>query len=389
MRGHMGRDPKEEFFVRFLLRAATLSGVIAMLISASTSVFADGGGASNAVFVETNGTTGNAILAFHRAGDGTLTQVASHPTGGLGGAAIGAAVDPLASQGALAYDSAHGLLLAVNAGSDSVSVFAADGDNLQLVQVIGSGGSFPASVAVSGDLAYVLNAGGDGGINGYRIAGEKLHPIERSSRALGLGNANPPFFLASPGQIGFTPDGGKLIVTTKKTGTIDVFNLSPNGRPSDAPTVTASVGPVPFAFGFDGAGRLIVTEAGTSSVTSYNIASNGSLAVVDASVRNHQAATCWVTSARGYFFVANAGSADLSGYAINSAGALSLINGSQVAASTGGGPIDLAASSDGQYLYVESGGTGTVDEFRVSSDGTLVAIGVVAAARGLEGIVAI
>jgi hypothetical protein len=30
-----------------------------------------------------------------------------------------------------------------------------------------------------------------------------------------------------------------------------------------------------------------------------------------------------------------------------------------------------------------------VDEFRVSSDGTLVAIGVVAAVHGLEGIVAI
>jgi 6-phosphogluconolactonase (cycloisomerase 2 family) len=96
-----------------------------------------------------------------------------------------------------------------------------------------------------------------------------------------------------------------------------------------------------------------------------------------------------VTAARGYFFVANAGSADLSGYAINSAGALSLINGSKVAASTGGGPIDLAASGDGRYLYVESGGTGTVDEFRVSSDGSLVAIGVIAAAHGLEGIVAI
>jgi 6-phosphogluconolactonase (cycloisomerase 2 family) len=385
----MGRDPKEEFLVRFLLRAATLGGVIAMLISASTSVFAEDGRAGHAVFVETNGTTGNAILAYHRADDGTLTQVASYPTGGLGGAATGAAVDPLASQGALAHDSTHRLLLAVNAGSDSVSVFAVDGDNLRLSQVVGSGGSFPASVAVSGNLAYVLNAGGDGGINGYRIAGGKLHPIEGSSRVLGLGNANPPFFLASPGQIGFTPDGDQLIVTTKKTGTIDVFNLSRNGRPSATPAVTASAGPVPFAFAFDRAGWLIVTEAGSSSVTSYNVDSDGSLAVVDAGVQNHQAATCWVTVARGFFFVANAGSADLSGYAITSAGTLSLINGSQVAASTGGGPIDMAASGDGRFLYVESGGTGTVDEFHVDSDGTLVAIGVVAAAPGLEGIVAV
>jgi len=68
---------------------------------------------------------------------------------------------------------------------------------------------------------------------------------------------------------------------------------------------------------------------------------------------------------------------------------LSLIKGSKVAANTGGGPIDLAASDDGEFLYVESGATGTVDMFRVSSVGKLVAIGVVAAAHGLEGIVAI
>jgi hypothetical protein len=37
---------------------------------------------------------------------------------------------------------------------------------------------------------------------------------------------------------------------------------------------------------------------------------------VDASVGNHQAATCWVTTARGHFFVADAGSANLSGYAL-------------------------------------------------------------------------
>ncbi len=375
--------------MRFLLRAATLGGVIAALIATSTSVFAEGGDSSQAVFVETNGTNGNAILAYHRGEDGALTQLATYPTGGLGGAAVGAAVDPLASQGALAYDQNQRLLLAVNAGSNTVSVFAADGDHLRLRQVVGSGGDFPASIAVHDRFAYVLNAGGDGSIYGYRIEGARLHPIEGSSRSLGLANANPPFFLSSPGQIGFTPDGNQLIITTKNNGTIDVFNLSENGRPSAAPTVTASAGPVPFAFAFDEEGRLVVTEAGTSSVTSYNINDKGSLTVVDASVRNGQAATCWVTAARGYFFVANAGSADLSGYAINSAGALSLINGSKVAASTGGGPIDLAASGDGRYLYVESGGTGTVDEFRVSSDGSLVAIGVIAAAHGLEGIVAI
>jgi 6-phosphogluconolactonase (cycloisomerase 2 family) len=374
--------------VRFLLRAATLGGVIALMIAASSSVLAESEGANGAVFVETNGAAGNAILAYHRAENGALTQVASYPTGGLGGFAVGAAVDPLASQGALAYDPAHGLLLAVNAGSNSVSVFATEGDHLRLRQVIESGGQFPASITVHGRFAYVLNAGGDGGVFGYRISGGRLRPIDGSARALGLGNANPPFFLSSPGQIGFSPDGSQLIVTTKAHGTIDVFNVNEDGRPAETPQVTVSAGPVPFAFAFDEEGRLVVTEAGSSSLTSYGLNDNGSLTVVDKSVANSQKATCWVTVARGYFFVANAGSANLSGYSINSEGTLSLINGANVAAHTGAGPIDLAASRDGQFLYVESGGTGTVSEFRVNSDGTLSAIGAVPAAAGLEGIVA-
>jgi hypothetical protein len=74
------------------------------------------------------------------------------------GQLAGSVVDHLASQGSLSYDPAHGLLLAVNAGSDTVSVFSACGDRLGLRQVIRSGASFPVSIAVRGDLVYVLNA---------------------------------------------------------------------------------------------------------------------------------------------------------------------------------------------------------------------------------------
>ena len=374
--------------MRFLLLALTVGGGVAVAIATSTSVLANDDGVSHAVFVETNATNGNAILVYDRSSGGALTQVASYATDGFGGVANGAAVDPLASQGALTYDPAHGLLLAVNAGSNTVSVFSADGDRLRLRQTIASGGLFPASIAVHGRFAYVLNAGGDGSISGYRIAGGRLRAIEGSTRSLGLGNTNPPFFLSSPGQVGFTPDGSKLVVTTKMAGTIEVFGLSPSGRPSDTPAVTKSVGPVPFAFAFDEVGRVIVTEAGSSSLTSYKINSDGSLTVIDASVPDGQAATCWITTARGFFFVANTGTANLSGYAINDAGALSLIGGSKVAATTGGGPIDMATSDDGRFLYAESGGTGTINEFRVSSDGALSALGVVPAVHGLEGIAA-
>lgn len=80
-----------------------------------------------AVFVPTNEATGNHIVAYDRGSDGNLTFAASFATGGQGGSLSGAAVDKLASQGSLTYDSSHHLLYAVNAGSNTVSVFRADG----------------------------------------------------------------------------------------------------------------------------------------------------------------------------------------------------------------------------------------------------------------------
>jgi hypothetical protein len=86
------------------------------------------GGAAGAVFVQTDNTSGNAIVAYQRSADGTLTQAGTYPTRGLGGILAGSVVDHLASQGSLSYDTSHQLLFAVNAGSNTVSVFAVHGD---------------------------------------------------------------------------------------------------------------------------------------------------------------------------------------------------------------------------------------------------------------------
>src|SRR6266513_2236339 len=96
-----------------------------------------------------------------------LLAVAS-ATGGNGSAALpGTETDHLASQGSLVYDAAHKLLIAVNAGSDSVTAFRVQGDRLGLADVVASGGEFPAGVAVHGNLVYVLTAGGAGSVTGF------------------------------------------------------------------------------------------------------------------------------------------------------------------------------------------------------------------------------
>lgn len=53
--------------------------------------------------------------------------------------------------------------------------------------------------------------------------------------------------------------------------------------------------------------------------------------------------------------------------------------------------MDAAASTRGDYLYVQAGANGNVDEYRINDDGSLAQIGsvTVADAVGGEGIVAI
>jgi len=376
-------------FSRFLA-AAGVTALAALAPATVAAAHPDGfrPGPAPAVFVQTNDPAGNAVLVYDRAPDGTLSPAGTYATGGNGGAQTGAVVDPLASQGSVVYDAANRVLLVTNAGSDSVSVFAVDGDALQLRQVAPSGGAFPTSIAVHGDLVYVLDTGNTANVQGYRLTGGRLHPIEGSRRTLGITNANPPQFLASPGQIGFSPFGTHLVVTTKATGTIDVFGVSPDGRLTAA-TANPPAGAVPFAFSFDSYGHLVVVEAGTNSVSTYRIPSNNTLAVISGPVTDGQAAACWIAAAgNGNFYVANAGSATLSGYHVAGDGTVSLL---PTTATTAGGPIDLAVSSDGRFVYSENGGAGTIDEFRVESDGSLTSIGQITGlqAHVVEGLAAV
>jgi 6-phosphogluconolactonase (cycloisomerase 2 family) len=364
-----------------------LLGVVVAVVAALATgrAAAADANAAGLVFVQTNESSGNHVVVYERGSDGTLTRAGTYATGGNGGAAVpGSETDHLASQGSLAYDAASRLLIAVNAGSDSVSAFRVTGDRLQLTSVVASGGQFPASIAVHGRLVYVLNSGGSGIVQGFRIAGPLLVPIPNSARSLGLANSDPPFFLTSPGQVGFTPDGSQLIVTTKaSTSTIDAFQVGPDGRLSATPVANVSATPVPFAFTFTPSGRLAAGEAGASAVTTYAIGSDGTLADPK-SQSDGQAALCWIQRVGSYYYVSNTASNTVSSFTISANGQPALL--APIAATTEPGPIDLTSPSEGSFLYAETG-SGTVDEFAVNPDGTLTQLGVVGGLPvGLEGI---
>jgi 6-phosphogluconolactonase (cycloisomerase 2 family) len=347
-----------------------------------------GRAAVGAVFVQTNDRAHNSVIAYDRAADGTLTKVGTYATGGAGAAETGAVVDPLASQGSLTLDQRQHLLFVVNGGSDSITVFDVDGSRLVRRQILPSHGDLPVSVSVSGDLVYVLNARDGGSIAGYHVAGRHVDYVAGSTRALNLApNANPEF-LQAPSQVAITPDRGAVVVATKTHGTLLVFPLT-HGRPAASPVVTPS-GTVPFALSFDRGGHLLVVDA-TGFASSYSVKGDGSLALLSKVGPTGQAAACWTVLVRGTLYAANAGSNSITSFTVER-GQLTVSK--AVAATTGAGPVDLAASRDGEFLYQLAGGSGEVTAYQRAADGSLTKIGTVDTGLGsgvgkpLEGIAA-
>jgi 6-phosphogluconolactonase (cycloisomerase 2 family) len=339
------------------------------------------------VFVQTDNVAGNQVVTYDRAANGTLKWAHTDDTSGLGGVLSGSVVDHLASQGSLTYDQDHALLFAVNAGSNTLSVFSVRGDHLTLQQVVSSGGTFPVSVAVHGNLVAVANAEVGGSIQEYVVLFDHVFPIPGSNRALGLDPTATPQFTNTPGQVAYSPDGSKLIVTTKANGNnIDVFGVGPFGALSAHAVVNSEPGTVPFGITFDHAGHLVVAETGPNALATFKLNGNGTVTAIDA-VPTGQAATCWVAPVKDGFVTSNAGSATVSEYRSGPGGALAL----EGATPTDPGTVDASATPHGHFLYVQTGAKGIVDEFHVKANGALQPIGAVTVANAIggEGIVAL
>ena len=140
--------------------APKLAGLAVVLAMCLGPALAGGDHGKGAVYMMTNEADGNRLAAFARDKRGLLEFPVFYATGGNGtGWGLG-------SQGAIAMDDAGDTLYVVNAASDTISVFDLRHKDPTLVQIISSGGTFPNSIALSGDLLYVLNAGGSvGGVD--------------------------------------------------------------------------------------------------------------------------------------------------------------------------------------------------------------------------------
>jgi 6-phosphogluconolactonase len=346
-----------------------LAAAAAIAVPASASASVDASPVVGHVYVNDNTKGANTIGAFDRHADGTLTPEAGSPFA-AGGAGAGAG---LASQGALQFSADGRFLIAVDAGSNQISVLRIRPDgSLRLVShgVVASGGTLPDSLAVSGDLVYVANSGASSNYTGFRLRPNgRLDPIPGSTITLA---AN-----AAPGDVLFNGAGTKLVGTEVGPSRIDSFTVGSDGLLTAAPGSpfpAQGLGPFGSEFRPTNPDQLFVSNAHNTATNSGTISAftdsrDGTLSpVLDSPFADDQMAPCWVEITHGgqFLFTVNTASGTISRFQIAPDGTLTLLGSTPVGQTGGVGAVDARLSPDGRFLYVDESRIGKVGGFAVT-----------------------
>jgi len=352
------------------IAAAAAAGVVAAVF-ATIGAAAPGGTTAailGHVYINDNTTGVNTVAGFDRLADGTLEPMPGSPFA-VGGAGTGHAQ---ASQGSLQLSADGRYVLAVDAGSNEISVVRIRPDgSLQTTggDVVASNGVGPTSIAVHGDLVYVANAGAGGSnYTGFRLnPGGHLRPIPASTVSLPDGS--------QPGDVLFSGDGSKLVGTRVGTSQIDSFTVDGDGRLAAAPGSpfpAQGLGPFGSEFRPTDPTQLFVSNAhnggvGLGTVSAFSVANDGTLSSIGSSpFPDLQNAPCWVEISHDgrYLFAVNTASSSISRFAIAGGGALTLLGSTQLA-HTPAGAEDARLSPDGSTLWVVDSGADAVSGFSV------------------------
>ena len=332
------------------------------------------------VYVNDNTAGTNTVAAFVRSPTGGLTPVPGSPFN-AGGAGSGTG---LASQGAIQVSSDGRYVLAVDAGSNQISVLRIGRDGalkLAPAGVVFSSGAQPVSVAEHDGLVYVANAGAaDSNYTGFTLTdGGHLRPLAGSTVTLPAS--------AQPGDVLFNSTGTNVIGTRVGTSQIDSFRVASDGRlipASGSPFAAQGAGPFGSEFRPTNPDQLFVSNAhnaaGDGTISAFRVARGGTLSSIGSSpFADKQTAPCWVeiTHDGEFLFTVNTGSGSISRYSIAPDGALTLLGSTQVSSQAGVGAVDARLSPNGQTLYVDEGRVDTLGVFAVDG-GQLTEQGTVA-----------
>jgi 6-phosphogluconolactonase len=383
------------------MRLSRFAALLVLSVGAAVFVVsgaAAAGGASAVVghvYVNDNTAPANSVAGFDRHADGSLTPMGGSPFS-VGGSGTG---HPDASQGSLQLSADGRYLLAVDAGSNEISVLRVkpDGSLQPAGAPVSSGGIDPVSIGVHGSLVYVANAGpgsntGDTNYTGFRLnPGGQLRPVPDSTYVLPNDS--------KPGQVLFNGDGTRVAGTRIATSLIDSFTVGRDGRLSPAPgspydaqafSPAQGYGQLGSEFSPTDPNELFVSDAHVASggaafpglVSSFTDGADGTLTPVGAPVANDGGAACWIEISHDgrFLFVVNTASASISSYSIGAGGALTFLQSTGMG-QIGGGAEDARLSPDGSTLWVVESGTDAVTGFTVDG-GTLTPLTEAAAPAG-------
>jgi len=340
--------------------------------------------ASGYVYLDGNTAGANTIAAYTRARGGSLTPTLGSPFA-AGGEGLGKG---LGSQGAIQTADNGRFVLAVDAGSNQISVLQVNPDG-SLTRVPGSpfssGGVEPVSIAVHGNLVYVANDGNateSANYTGFVLTPfGQLVPLPKST-------VNAPGAANDLGDVLFNSDGTNLVGTEVASSRIDSFQVDFLGYLHAAPgSPFTGQGLGAFGSAFrpsssfpfpNSPNQLFVsnphnvgTDVGT--VSAFDVAGNGELSSIGASpFADLQNAPCWVaiTPDGQHLFAINTGSGTVSRFSIDQRGDLTLLGSTLVNDEGGVGGTDPTITPDGQNLYINETAAHGVAEMTIEG-GTL------------------
>ncbi|MFZ0091389.1 MAG: beta-propeller fold lactonase family protein [Solirubrobacteraceae bacterium] len=372
--------------MRLLSRMSVPVALLAVAIAGPAVASADSGQgtyqAPEHVYLDGNTAGANTIAGFVRHADGSLSALPRSPFA-AGGAGLGAG---LSSQDAVKFAHNGRYLLAVDAGSNQISVLSVGRDG-SLTPVTGSpfssGGVEPNSIAVHDGLVYVSNLGSATAAPNYTgftlTPWGQLHPIPNSTVTLPAGE--------NTGDIVLNNNATKLVGaviggTTPGSSLLNSYRVNWDGTLAAAPGSpfeAQGLGAFGSEFSPINPHQVFVSNAhngaGLGTVSAFDDSWNGTLSSIGTSpFADQQTAPCWIFISHNgrRLYALNTGTGSVSTYSIVNDGTLTLRASTPlsnpVGAITG---TDVTISDNDNTLYVNEAKNGTVGAFKINPDGTV------------------
>lgn len=298
------------------------------------------------VFVLGNEAANNTIYSFNWTENGDLSTSKAFSTGGAGTG------NPLRSHGSLVTTPDGKFLLAVNAGSSSISVFSISGDELVLTDNQAVSGANPVSITTGNGLVYVLHTGGNGGLTGFSLGSlGKLSVINGAQVSFGSAGLNPI-------QVAFSGDFKGLMVTNRDSASISYYSLNTDGTIAGNSSFTTA-GAAPCGISPSSSNSFLVAQqrADSVGVLHLEIGTSGISQVGSSFYRQtgiSGAVPAILSVPNGKFhYLLNDFNSSISLYTINPANRQPFLF-KQVAAVTPPQPVGIACSKDSRFLFVLS-----------------------------------